>query len=421
MSINHPKQKQIRLPFSVPRPSSSTATVRICGICRKRDSRYTCPRCNVAYCSLECFRDQKHAQCSEPFYRTTVMEAISTDEQAGLEEKKAMLEMLRRFEEGAAGDEEALRELEEDEEEEDEQLRTLLAEIDLDDIDSNQLFHLLPPKHRDKFIAAIKNPESEETKELLEDAVRDGRGETGLPIVLPWWERPVGIEGEEEEEDDDVEDEDELKGYTDAPELLNDEVLASIKPPDGTGAKLVYNAISICIAYLHALLSLRLPSLSCTYLDDQAVTPREAKEEILRLVPFLADAKSTVRYESTREAYSSVWETIGHDIDPPLPPTTLLRLLDTLAPLLHPPLLTSVPPNIIVVLSDLYHLYSLPKAGAAVPRKLAFYIAALRSLKREDWLRLEREVQKESTKLRNEIDEVLDENVEEDRPALRIA
>jgi hypothetical protein len=50
----------------------------------------------------------------------------------------------------------------------------------------------------------------------------------------------------------------------------------------------------------------------------------------------------------------------------------------------------------------MYDLFASPKPGAAVPRKLAFYIAALQQLRRHEWLRLEKEVVREVAKLQEE-------------------
>lgn len=43
---------------------------------------------------------QAHAQCSEPFFQAAVHEAIAADPEADREEKRKMMEMLQRFEEG---------------------------------------------------------------------------------------------------------------------------------------------------------------------------------------------------------------------------------------------------------------------------------------------------------------------------------
>ncbi|KAK8844066.1 hypothetical protein IAR55_006860 [Kwoniella newhampshirensis] len=419
MSIKQPKPVQIRLPFTVPRPNHSTLTpAKTCGICRKKDSKYTCPRCNVAYCSLDCFRDESHAQCSEPFYKATVLDSIASDPKAGFDEKKGMMEMLRRFEQAQAEGGDALAELEEDDEDEeekedpDDELAEKLGDINIDQIDSNQLFHLLPPKHREAFLAAIRNPESEETKALIEDAAAGAEGEENAlagPSVLPWWE------GDGELGSDDLE----LESAS-SPEIISDNVLAGISPPAGIGKKLAFNAIAICLAYVHTLLSFRLPSLDPTYLSAQEVESAGLKGYLGQLVPFLVDAKSTVRHETLSFAWGSVWEIIGSDQTSPSP-SMLHHLLSTLPQLLHPPILASSPPKILLVLSDLYSFFSKPKAGGAVPRKLAFYIKALQQdLIRQDWSSLEHEVSKELEKLQAENEDVGPVTEQDSRKTLQI-
>jgi hypothetical protein len=136
--------------------------------------------------------------------------------------------------------------------------------------------------------------------------------------VLPWWENS-------EIKDELDGDEDELE-YADEPESVAEQVMMGITPPEGVGRKLVYNALAIwfvhvplfhaqrlttSVAYLHTLLSFRLPSLEDHYLRDSGVEVAEIKTELSRLVPFLVDQKSTIRYTTPREAYSSIWERIG--------------------------------------------------------------------------------------------------------------
>ncbi|KAI9636945.1 uncharacterized protein MKK02DRAFT_34020 [Dioszegia hungarica] len=387
--MNQPKPVQIRLPFSVPRPKKGQAPPsRVCGMLN--DSRYTCPRCNVAYCGLDCFRSEKHGQCSEGFYRETVVNSISADPGAGMEEKKGMMEMLRRFEEDQDGGEGMLAELE-DEGEEGNELAKKLAGVNIDEIDSNALFHLLPPEHRDKFLAALKDPESEAAKHLVELAAEEDEGSAmAIPDVMPWWEAP-----------DVPDDEDEGEQYADMPDVVAEEVLAGIHPPSGVGSKLAYNAVAISLAYIHTLLSSRLPSLSPWHRAAQGVSADDLKTDVTALIPFLADQKSTIRYTSAREAYSTVWEIIGTTLDPAPPPDLLIRLLSPLPGLLHPPLDTASSPRLLHLLSDLYRLHSLSRVGAA-GKKLAFYVVALRQMGRAEWLKLEREVQGEIGRLERE-------------------
>ncbi|KAL1411161.1 hypothetical protein Q8F55_002111 [Vanrija albida] len=383
MSIRQPKPKAIRLPFAVPRPQrGAEPPARICGICRQQDSRYTCPRCNVAYCSLACFRAPAHAQCSEPFYKATVREQIAADAGAGDAEKRATLAMLRRFEEAAADGEDVLGALQAEEGDDDDALAAALDGVDLDTIDSNELFRLLPPAHRDAFLAAMRDPESEETRELLADASAAGLGEAAAdadaPPVLPWWEGAV-----------------DGPPAAPAPERTDPAILAAISPPAGVGPKLAYNVLAVVLAYLHTLLSFRLPSLDSAYLAAAGVDPEDVKAEIAALVPFLTSAKSTTRYTSAQEAWGAVWEGIGGA------PGTLPRLLDMAAGLLHPPITTD-PPRAASALDDLYALFARPKPGAAAPRKIAFYLAALGQVSRPEWLALEREVRRDADKLREE-------------------
>lgn len=68
-----------------------------CELCLKKVSKYTCPRCNVKYCSLECYRGRNHVKCSEMFYKSCVMESLHGQTVENAEQRK-MVEILKRFE-----------------------------------------------------------------------------------------------------------------------------------------------------------------------------------------------------------------------------------------------------------------------------------------------------------------------------------
>jgi hypothetical protein len=109
--------------------------------------------------------------------------------------------------------------------------------INQDDIDTNKLFHLLPPAHRDAFLATIRNPESEQAKALVEvAATQESLQEPAGPSVLPWWEASHL---------DDEDDKEEGPSYETSPALLDDNLLRGITPPAGIGGKLAYNAIAV--------------------------------------------------------------------------------------------------------------------------------------------------------------------------------
>ena len=70
--------------------------MKYCDICRTGASKYTCPKCNIGYCSAECYSNiDKHLNCSESFYRSQVF-----DELKGVKsdsDRKKMSEILERI------------------------------------------------------------------------------------------------------------------------------------------------------------------------------------------------------------------------------------------------------------------------------------------------------------------------------------
>ena len=90
--------------------------------CSKQTAKYTCPKCNLRYCSLECYKNevgdednvcsiysssilnnfsfailysQSHLQCTESFYKDNILQEIS-NQRVSNEEKKKILELLKR-------------------------------------------------------------------------------------------------------------------------------------------------------------------------------------------------------------------------------------------------------------------------------------------------------------------------------------
>ena len=54
--------------------TSDTDCPSVCPLCLKQPSKYTCPRCNTRYCSVDCYKSEKHRDCSEMFYKHCFME-----------------------------------------------------------------------------------------------------------------------------------------------------------------------------------------------------------------------------------------------------------------------------------------------------------------------------------------------------------
>ena len=53
--------------------------VRVSFSCKVKLSQYTCPRCNLPYCSLECYKSTLHQDCTEAFYKDCVFQQLRAD------------------------------------------------------------------------------------------------------------------------------------------------------------------------------------------------------------------------------------------------------------------------------------------------------------------------------------------------------
>lgn len=134
-----------------------------CKLCLKKLSKYTCPRCNVKYCSLDCYRSRKHVECSEKFYKNCVMETLQGDT-VDNQEKRKMVEILKRFEK-----EESEASLEDERFEADENLEERLEGLNLED--TEKVWAKLTQEERREF----------------QTAVNDGYIGSLIDVWEPWW------------------------------------------------------------------------------------------------------------------------------------------------------------------------------------------------------------------------------------------
>ncbi|KAL5500280.1 hypothetical protein EMCRGX_G011811 [Ephydatia muelleri] len=133
----------------------------VCSICLAQLSRYTCPRCNVRYCSVACYRHERHLQCSESFYRDSVVTELQQMKGSG-EERRHVMETLMRMQEGG-----------EDDQNEDHvaTLEERVSGLDLDR-DLDQVWQCLTPSEQQQFNQLVQS------------------GHVGhlFSLYLPWWE-----------------------------------------------------------------------------------------------------------------------------------------------------------------------------------------------------------------------------------------
>ncbi|PWN35963.1 uncharacterized protein FA14DRAFT_172554 [Meira miltonrushii] len=218
----------------VPRPDSSIggeeedekeqkptqASGLLCAICRIRPSPYTCPQCNIPYCSVTCFRHTKHERCSKPFIQQALDEERHAKEDEGdgenafvdEEEREKMMDVLRRIQKldmnvkqassqtrkpqlynphetsEDSGDEEDDDESEEYEWED--VLQTAVrAGIDLETANTQELLAMLSAEEREQFQAMIRQAEMNGGRLAGGNELRseEEEGEKQTSIAAKWW------------------------------------------------------------------------------------------------------------------------------------------------------------------------------------------------------------------------------------------
>lgn len=83
----------------------------VCMLCKCKPSCYTCPRCNLHYCSLACYQSPDHSVCSEKFYKEAVLRELKhmgTTESEGRKKMQEVLVRLRQKAERTEGGVESL-------------------------------------------------------------------------------------------------------------------------------------------------------------------------------------------------------------------------------------------------------------------------------------------------------------------------
>eukprot|EP00040_Diaphanoeca_grandis_P013371 m.67575 g.67575 ORF g.67575 m.67575 type:complete len:434 (+) comp23836_c0_seq1:309-1610(+) len=251
----------------------------LCGLCETQGSRYTCPRCKIRYCSLTCYKGERHAECSEGFYKEEFMEAMK-HKVSDPKERQEMAAILRKFE-----DEQV------EEADPSSVLEVALAEriqglsLDNED-DAAAIWERLTPREQSDF----------NNKRKLASL---------LVQWTPWWVDAGDNKHMIEEVGDD---DDEYEGDTlarrepaDVPEMEKDiPLLSSLlrgKPP---AKELIYNSLDLIYTYVYMCLRYNGDI-------DELFTAQECSEAILSISGVLGN---NACYRSTTEALQSVFSNI---------------------------------------------------------------------------------------------------------------
>jgi len=138
-----------------------------CQLCKLQKASYTCPRCNIKFCSTACYKSENHQQCSEEFYKECVIKELQ-QQQSVSGDQKNVLEMLKRLEEPESDTEYDDLDSDDDQSENDD-LPERLAGVDIN--------------NADEVWKRLTNDEKQEFKSL----VYNGKLEEIVKPVEPWW------------------------------------------------------------------------------------------------------------------------------------------------------------------------------------------------------------------------------------------
>ncbi|XP_059162073.1 zinc finger HIT domain-containing protein 2-like [Physella acuta] len=198
--------------------SSSSPSI-ICKLCLNADAKYTCPRCNISYCSVQCYQSEKHGGCSEAFYKDWVLNELK-EMTNGPEDRQKVLDMLNK-------------DLEQKADESDEDLEDDLAErisgLDLD-----------------KEYSLVWSRLTQKEKEDFARKLQDGRLSHLIEIWTPWWRSEINHSLISEQEKNNKSAKEQMPTcLPDVPDI--NDILKKNKP----SANLRFNLINILFSYAY--------------------------------------------------------------------------------------------------------------------------------------------------------------------------
>lgn len=110
IATSHPQKTYIR-PSGLVSTTAPTARDELCRFCEKQIAQYSCPRCNSLYCSLTCYKSERHRGCTESFYKHNVEQelklqaGIGSDSEDVRQDQEKLVQVLNKFDdEGSATD-----------------------------------------------------------------------------------------------------------------------------------------------------------------------------------------------------------------------------------------------------------------------------------------------------------------------------
>ena len=154
-----------------------------CQVCNEGECRYTCPRCGLRYCRLECYREHSSG-CVNAFYKSNVEEELKATT-ASEETKGEMVEILKRlaFDSSSGADLEDLEEVESSRETA--RSRHLLSEETLRAL--GEAFSRGVDLDSEEGVDLVRSLMTEEEHAAFNDAALSGELSHLVEERSPWW------------------------------------------------------------------------------------------------------------------------------------------------------------------------------------------------------------------------------------------
>ncbi|TPX62276.1 hypothetical protein PhCBS80983_g00570 [Powellomyces hirtus] len=300
---------------------------RICRICHKQFASYTCPRCNLQYCSVACYKSEKHAACTESFYKDNIVAELG-GQRASSGERERMLSMLRKFE--ADNDESA------GNDEEDDTIPDLAERLEnIDMADSEAILSILTPGEREEFEASLREGP---------DAIR-----SYVDIWIPWWAQDKLVQPslvQQISPDPSEAHQDHTSLPLILPHIKKLEKVTTKKPDDS----IVFNVIELIGAY----------AFMCRFLNGDWMEDPIESARVMWDASRILSSNQPFAFSSVAEALASLkFRTLQHETYGVLPRTTALNLKDISD-------ILSSHRYLIAALSDMSRVFSAAYKGSQV-------------------------------------------------------
>ncbi|GAC94836.1 hypothetical protein PHSY_002409 [Pseudozyma hubeiensis SY62] len=345
------RRDKARAQHLLPTPTTTSSTpARLCNICYAKPAAYNCPRCNIPFCSLVCFRRQQHQECSAAFSSSSLSLVGRPDQGAAEEDRTKVVDILARLERN----EKDARLISEDhdddgdsdnEDAEDEQLTGVRADVTEDQIEgasTDALLAMLTEKERRNFLEAVKDPQSasalmdklDRKAERRARSAEAGSMPQGILVApqtisedrtqprtvttqwqsVPWFDNPEASPAFPSESSDHITTFVHLVGT-----ILSAESSGS-KARVSAPADLIYNLCTVLMAYAYILRHLDITSLS------QLIPVRTVSTGEIQLGSSLASSRGS-------QLQLPNWHADDDDEPPPLEPDDLNNSTEFAAPL----------------------------------------------------------------------------------------